>query len=170
MNRAALESVIQGSVDRHRGKPGPLLVILHDLQAQWGYVPDEAVPLLAEALTLTRAEIHGVISFYHDFRTTPGGRHQVQVCRAEACQAQGGRQLEAAVREHLGIDWHDTSADGMVTLEPVYCLGNCATGPAVRIDDAILGRVTPDRMRTLLDDLQREPVNISGLMTEAPHG
>ncbi len=169
-----LASLVKRLVADNRQRPGALLPILHALQAERGHIPDAAVALLSEALTLTRAEIHGVISFYHDFRTTPGGEHRLQVCRAEACQAQGGRELEAAAQQHLGLDWGQTTADGRVTLEPVYCLGNCATGPAVRLDDDILGRVTPARLSQLIDDLQRDPVNMSALQdgagSEVQHG
>lgn len=163
LDTARLHSLVDRIVADHRSRPGALMPILHSVQAELGYIPDAAVALLSEALTLTRAEIHGVISFYHDFRTTPGGRHRLQVCRAEACQAQGGRDLEALAQAQLGVAWHETTGDGSVTLEPVYCLGNCATGPAVRIDDDILGRVTPERMNQLIERLQREPVNVSAL-------
>jgi formate dehydrogenase subunit gamma len=122
---------------------GPLLPVLHRTQALFGYVPPEAIGIIAVELNLTRADVAGVISFYHDFRDCAPGRHRVQICRAEACQAVGARALEAHARQRLGIDLNETCADGSVTLEPVYCLGNCACGPAVRIDDDIHGRVTP---------------------------
>jgi len=125
----------------HHGMPGALLPILHAIQGELGWVPAEAVPVIAETLDLSRAEVHGVISFYHHFRTTPPGRHVVQVCRAESCQAMGGEALEAHAKASLGIDWHETTADGAVTLEPVYCLGNCACSPAIRVGDEILGRL-----------------------------
>lgn len=120
---------IQDEIDALKHKPGALLPILHAVQDRCGYVPREAVPLIAESLQLTRAEVHGVISFYHHFRTTPPGRHVVQICRAEACQARGSRALEKYARDTLGIDYHQTTADREITLEPVYCLGNCACGP-----------------------------------------
>jgi formate dehydrogenase subunit gamma len=117
------------SCARLKTLPGALLPILHEVQGALGYVPKDAVPLIAHALNLSRAEVHGVISFYHYFRTTKPGRHVVQLCRAEACQAVGAAQLEKHARRSLGVDFHGTTADGAVTLEPVYCLGNCALGP-----------------------------------------
>jgi formate dehydrogenase subunit gamma len=147
---------ISALVGHYTQLPGALLPLLHAIQSDLGYVPDSAVPIIAKGLNLSRAEVHGVISFYHDFKTTPVGRHTVQVCRAEACQSMGSRQLEAHAKQTLGIDYGETTADGAVTLEPVYCLGNCACSPSVRIDDAIYARVDTD----LFDDL------MSGLLTE----
>ncbi|EAS46703.1 NADH dehydrogenase (ubiquinone), 24 kDa subunit [marine gamma proteobacterium HTCC2207] len=147
---------ISALVGQYTQLPGALLPLLHAIQSDLGYVPDSAVPIIAKGLNLSRAEVHGVISFYHDFKTTPVGRHTVQVCRAEACQSMGSRQLEAHAKQALGIDYGETTADGAVTLEPVYCLGNCACSPSVRIDDAIYARVDTD----LFDDL------MSGLLTE----
>ncbi len=147
---------ISALVGHYMQLPGALLPLLHAIQSDLGYVPDSAVPIIAKGLNLSRAEVHGVISFYHDFKTTPVGRHTVQVCRAEACQSMGSRQLEAHAKQTLGIDYGETTADGAVTLEPVYCLGNCACSPSVRIDDAIYARVDTD----LFDDL------MSGLLTE----
>ena len=120
--------------------PGALLPILHDLQAAYGHVPDAAVPLVAEALNLSRAEVHGVLTFYHDFRRAPAGRHVLKLCRAEACQSMGHEALLTHVRTALGIDFHETTADGLVTLEPVFCLGLCACAPALTWDDAPHGR------------------------------
>ena len=120
--------------------PGALLPILHDLQAEYGHVPDAVVPLVAEALNLSRAEVHGVLTFYHDFRRAPAGRHVLKLCRAEACQSMGHEALLAHVRTALGIDFHETTADGRVTLEPVFCLGLCACAPALTWDDAPHGR------------------------------
>ncbi|WP_444678702.1 formate dehydrogenase subunit gamma [Halomonas sp. E19] len=151
---------IQDEIDALKHKPGALLPILHAVQDRCGYVPREAVPLIAESLQLTRAEVHGVISFYHHFRTTPPGRHVVQICRAEACQARGSRALEKYARDTLGIDYHQTTADREITLEPVYCLGNCACGPAVRVGNRVLGRVTPERFDTLVDELQTRPLEV----------
>ena len=147
---------ISALVGQYTQLPGALLPLLHAIQSDLGYVPDSAVPIIAKGLNLSRAEVHGVISLYHDFKTTPVGRHTVQVCRAEACQSMGSRQLEAHAKQALGIDYGETTADGAVTLEPVYCLGNCACSPSVRIDDAIYARVDTD----LFDDL------MSGLLTE----
>lgn len=113
---------------------GATLPILHALQDTFGYVDREAVPLIADALNLSRAEVHGVVSFYHDFRERPAGRHVVKLCRAEACQAVGAVALAAHARSSLGIDWHETTPDGRITLEPVFCLGLCACGPSALID------------------------------------
>jgi formate dehydrogenase subunit gamma len=134
--------------------PGALLPILHELQAEFGYVPDEATPLIADALNLSRAEVVGVVHFYHDFRTTPGGRHTVQVCRAEACQAVGADALAAHAETRLGVPMGDTTEDGAVTLRAVYCLGNCALGPAVMVDGRLCGRVTPERFDALLASVE----------------
>lgn len=131
-----------------------LLPILHGIQDALGWVPPEATPLIAQALNLSRAEVHGVTTFYHHFRTAPPGRHVLQVCRAEACQAMGGDALTAHAKATLGIDDHQTSADGTVTLEPVYCLGNCACAPSVRIGDAIHGRLDRQRLDALLAELR----------------
>ena len=129
---------------------GALLPILHAIQDELGYVPDAAVPIVAEVLNLSRAEVHGVVSFYHLFRTTPPGKQTLYVCRAEACQSMGSRDLERHAREKLGIEYHETTADGRFSLEPIYCLGNCACSPAVMIDDDVYGRVTPERLDELL--------------------
>ena len=134
-------------------KPGALLPILHAIQNSQGYIPAESLPMIADALHQTRAEIQGVITFYHHFRMTPPGRYSLEVCRAEACQARGSRALEAHVKEKLGIEYHSTTADREFSLEPVYCLGNCACGPSVRIGDDIVGRVTPDKFDRLVDEL-----------------
>ncbi|MGS4989500.1 formate dehydrogenase subunit gamma [Roseibium sp. RP-7] len=131
---------------------GPLLPMLHGLQAEFGYVPQAAVELIAEALNLSKAEVHGVISFYHDFRKAPAGRHVVKICRAEACQAVGGEALGEAVLAKLGLDWHGTTRNGDVTLEPVYCLGLCACAPAAMVDGKVIGRVTEDRMTRILQE------------------
>lgn len=135
---------------RHAGMPGPLLPLLHAVQQELGFIPPEAVPRIAEALNLSRAEVHGVISFYHYFRQHRPGRHVVQLCRAEACQAMNCQATEDHARERLGVDYHGTSADGGFTLEAAYCLGNCAAGPSVMIDDRLYGRVTPQRFDELL--------------------
>ena len=147
---ADLDALIQS----HRTLPGATLPILHAIQDAWGYIPDEALPRIATALNLSRAEVQGVVSFYHHFRRTPPGRHVVQVCRAESCLAMGADALEAHVRASLGIDVHQTSADGAVTLEPVYCLGNCACSPSIRVDDDIHGRMSPRRFDALVAELR----------------
>ena len=152
-NSGAGEELIAALIARFREVPGGLLPLLHAVQDSLGCIPAGAVPAIAGALGLSRAEVHGVISFYHDFRSEPAGRHVLQICRAEACQAMGSRELEAHVKARLGIDYGATSADGAVTLEAVYCLGNCACSPSVRLDDAIHARVDAARLDALLAEL-----------------
>lgn len=135
---------------RFAGTPGPLLPLLHAVQDEFGFIPPEAVPRIASALNLSRAEVHGVVSFYHYFRQHEPGRHIVQICRAEACQAMNCEATEAHAKRCLGVDYHGTSADGAFTLEAAYCLGNCAAGPSVMIDGKLYGRVTPARLDTIL--------------------
>lgn len=127
-------------LEAHQGLEGPLLPILHAIQEAFGYVPETAVPQIAKALTLSKAEVHGVISFYHDFRSAPAGRHVLKLCRAEACQTMGADAVADRIKKALGIDWHETTADGRVTLEPVFCLGLCACGPAAMVDGRLVGR------------------------------
>jgi len=135
-------------------RPGALLPVLHAIQDRIGHIPPDAVPVVANALNMTRAEVHGVVSFYHDFRNTPPGRHTVRVCLAEACQAMGGSALRDHARSSLGVDLHQTTADGTVSLEPVYCLGNCACAPAVMIDGDLHGRVSAERFDNLVSNLR----------------
>lgn len=131
-------------------KPGALLPVLHAIQDELSYIPAEVVPGIAKVLNLSRAEIHGVISFYHLFRTQPAGEKTVFICRAESCQAMGSRELEAHAKASLGIDFHETTADGAFSLEPVYCLGNCACSPAIMINERVHSRVTPDYFDELI--------------------
>ena len=131
--------------------PGALLPILHEVQKEYGYIPREAVQPIAEALNLSRAEVHGVISFYHHFRQRPVGRRLLQICRAEACQSVGALELEAGVKQLLGIDYHETTEDQAVSLEPVYCLGNCACAPSIMLGDSVYGRVTIEQVGSLLE-------------------
>ncbi len=126
--------------NRRKDMAGALLPILHDVQAEIGYVPKEAIPEIAQILNLSRADVHGVVSFYHDFRDHPPGRHILKVCRAEACQAMGGDALARQLKQALGLDWHETSSDNSVTLEPTYCLGLCACAPALMLDGEVVGR------------------------------
>jgi formate dehydrogenase subunit gamma len=133
-------------VAAHAGREGALLPILNDLLAAFGCVPKAAVPLLAEALNLSRAEVHGVISFYHDYRDAPAGRRVVRLCRAEACQSMGGEAVAAGLLARLGVDWGGTTADGEVTVEPVYCLGLCAVAPAALVDGEPVGRLDAARL------------------------
>jgi formate dehydrogenase subunit gamma len=128
-------------LDAHQGLEGPLLPILHAIQAAFGFVPEAAVPQIAKALQMTKAEVHGVISFYHDFRSAPAGRHVLKLCRAEACQTMGADVVADRIKAALGIGWHETTPDGRVTLEPVFCLGLCACGPAAMVDGRLVGRV-----------------------------
>lgn len=136
-----IESLVAQLVARHAGRRGALLPLLHDLQEKLGWLPDAAVPAIAHGLNLTRAEVHGVITFYHDFRHTPPATHVVRLCRAEACQARGGRRIEAAATERLGVAMGEARDDGQVALEPVYCLGLCAVGPSAMIDGRPLARL-----------------------------
>ncbi|MBZ5487691.1 formate dehydrogenase subunit gamma [Halomonas aquamarina] len=151
---------IQAEIDALKHTPGALLPILHALQDRFGFIPSDAVAMIAESLQQTRAEVHGVISFYHHFRTTPPGRHVVQICRAEACQSVGARALEAHAKARLGVDYHQTTPDRDITLEAVYCLGNCACGPSIRVDDQVRGRVTPEAFDELLDELQTQTLEV----------
>jgi formate dehydrogenase subunit gamma len=137
-------------VDRNRGRAGNLIEILHAIQNELGYVPADAVPLVASELNLSRAEVHGVVTFYHHFRHAPPGKHTLQLCRAESCQSMGGDALAAHAKARLGIDFKQTTPDGRFTLEPVYCLGNCACSPALMIDGELHGRVTPQRFDELV--------------------
>lgn len=143
-------AVVEDIAARLGQMPGALMPVLHAVQARFGFIPDGAVPLIARALNLSRAEVHGVVSFYHDFRKSPPGRHLVRICRAESCQAMGAVELAEHVQKRLGIAFGQTSRDGEFTLEPVYCLGNCACSPALVIGDEIYGRVTPAQFDDLV--------------------
>jgi formate dehydrogenase subunit gamma len=140
-----------------KAQPGALLPILHAVQDVIGFVPPEAVELIASELNLSRAEVHGVVSFYHYFRQEPAGRHVIHLCRAEACQSVGAVALEHHAKKALGVDFHQTTADGAISLEPVYCLGNCALGPSVMIDHRLQGRVTPQRFDALVSLARTKP-------------
>lgn len=133
--------LIRKVLDRRAGTEGAALPILHDIQDALGFVPTEAVPMIAQALNRTRAEIHGVFTFYTDFRTAPAGRHLVRLCQAEACQSMGAAAVATALAERIGVAMGETAADGRVTLEPVYCLGLCACAPAGMIDGEVVGRI-----------------------------
>ena len=137
----------------HGSGEGRLLPVLHAVQAVFGHVPAEAVPVLADHFNLSRAEVYGTISFYHDFRHQPPGRHVLKLCRAEACQAMGADRLHDNVKQQLGVDWHGTTGDGRVTLEPVFCLGLCATAPAALLDDRPLVRLEAAALAVRLADL-----------------
>ena len=138
---------------RYDNKPDALLEILHDLQHEVGFVEEAALPVLAKALNISRAEVHGVVTFYHEFRRKPAGRHVVKMCKAEACQAMAGNELAAAAEKTLKIRFGETTADGAITLEAVYCLGLCATAPAMLVDERPVGRVSLEKFQALAAEL-----------------
>jgi len=142
-------------IAEHSHLEGATLVILHALQEAFGYVPEPAIPMVASALNLSRAEVHGVFTFYHDFRREPAGRHVLKLCRAEACQAAGGDALAARAEAQLGISLGHTTADDRVTLEPIYCLGLCATAPSAMLDGRLVGRLNEARIDALVAEAQR---------------
>lgn len=141
---------VTAAIERHRGQPGALLPLLHAVQDALGYVPPLAVAPIAQALNLSRAEVHGVLTFYHHFRQTPPGRKVVRICQAEACQSMGAAALIAHVQQSLGCALHETTADGNFTIEPVYCLGLCALSPAASIGEQLHARLTPEKLDRLL--------------------
>jgi formate dehydrogenase iron-sulfur subunit len=145
-----IANIVAAAIENNRGRIGALMPVLHEVQHALGHIPKDSVPLIAKALNLSRAEVQGVIGFYHDFKTEAHGETIVQVCRAEACQANGGRALEAHARNRLGIDFGGTTDDRKFTLEAVYCLGNCACTPSIRIGDDVHARVTPERFDELI--------------------
>ena len=138
------EARIREILDAHRGMEGAMLPILHAVQEAFGHVPEAALPLIAADLGISKAEAHGVMTFYHDFRERPAGRKVLKLCRAESCKSMGADALAEGVQARLGLDWHQTSADGAVTLEPVFCLGLCACGPAAMVDGQLVGRASVD--------------------------
>ncbi len=144
-------------LDRYAGVDGALLPVLHAVQSAEGYVPASAVPRIADRLRLSRAEVHGVISYYHHFRDQPAGKVVVQICRAEACQAVGGEAFAAEAVKVLGCDFHQTTNDGSLTLEPVYCLGQCACGPSVMINEDVHARMNVERLKQLVDRARSKP-------------
>lgn len=148
-----IDETLAAILARHSGREGALIPILHDIQDAFGFVPEAAVPTLAQRLNLTRAEVHGTLSFYHDFRAEPPGRRVVKLCQAEACQARGGRAVTAALEERLSVALGETAADGSVTLEAVYCLGLCASGPAALVDGRPVGRLGPASVERLADQV-----------------
>ena len=156
-NATASADAVRHALELHAQEPGALLPVLHAVQDALGHVPADAVPAIAEALNLSRAEVHGVITYYHFFRNAPPGRHVLQVCRAEACQSCGAEELLAHAERTLGCARHETRADGALTLEPVYCLGLCASSPAIQIDDRLHARVTPQRLDALVGALGLQP-------------
>jgi formate dehydrogenase subunit gamma len=146
------EALVRDIVATYRGQRGALLPILHAVQETLGYVPQEAIPVLAEELNLSRADVHGVVSFYHDFRSAPAGRTTVRICRGEACQAVGAERLVSHVQEACGMSLGETSTDGSLTVEQVFCLGNCALGPAAQVNGRLRGRLDEARLSAILDE------------------
>lgn len=145
---------VQEILTRHQGREGALLPILHDVQADFGFIPPAAVPEIARALNLGKAEVHGVVTFYHDFRQQPAGAHVVKLCRAEACQAMGADRVADHAKARLGVDFHGTTPDGQVTLEPVFCLGLCACGPAALVDGTLVGRLDAAKLDAIVEGLK----------------
>lgn len=141
-------------IDEMKGLEGPLLPILHGIQHEFGYVPREALPVIATGLNLSRAEVHGVVSFYHDYRSQPAGRHVLKLCQAESCQSMGSDAVAAKFKQLLGIDFHETSKDGAVTLEPVYCLGLCACSPAAMFDGEVIGRLDAEKIDEIVAEVR----------------
>lgn len=133
--------------------PGGLLPLLHEIQGKFGYVPESTYPAISKGLGLSVAEVHGVVSFYHHFRTHKPGKHIIQICHAESCQSMGSEALENHAKQCLKVDYHGTTADGNITLEPVYCLGNCALSPAILIDEALYGKVSTEDFDTLVNEV-----------------
>lgn len=144
------KTIVLDVINNHLDMPGNLLPILHGIQDTLGYIPQEAVTDISSLLNLSKAEVHGVITFYHYFRTTAPGKHVIRICRAESCQAMNSKELENHAKQTLGIDFHETTSDEHFSLEPVYCLGNCACSPSITIDDDVYGRVTPEKFDQLL--------------------
>jgi len=141
---------VETHIAAHKSRPGALMPLLHAIQDDIGYVPEESYALISKALNISVAEVHGVVTFYHHFRTHKPGKHILQICRAESCQAMGSDALEAHVKKTLGIDYHQTTADGAITLEAVYCLGNCACSPSVAVDEQVCGRVDTTRLDQII--------------------
>lgn len=136
------------------GLEGPLLPILHGLQEEFGFVPDESLPVIAKALNISNAEVHGVVTFYHDYRRHPAGRHVLKICQAEACQSMGSDAVAAKIKQLLGIGFHETTKDGSVTLEPIYCLGLCACAPAAMLDGEVIGRLDNDKLEEIAAEVR----------------
>lgn len=137
-------------VDNRASLEGPLLPILHDIQAEFGFVPQDALRVIAEKLNLSRAEVHGVMTFYHDFREEPAGRHVLKLCRAEACQSMDSDRVAEYAQRKLGVEWNETTADGAVTLEPVYCLGLCSCAPSAMLDGRVIGRLDEQKLDAII--------------------
>jgi formate dehydrogenase subunit gamma len=149
-----IETRAKAVIAEHIELEGPLLPILHGMQEEFGCVPQETLPVIAEALNLSRAEVHGVMSFYHDFRQQPAGRHVIKLCRAEACQSVGGDAIASRLQQLLGISFHETTADGSVTLDPVYCLGLCSCAPAALVDGEPVGRLDEETLAEIVAEVR----------------
>lgn len=147
----SLEASVLRIVALHEGREGALLPVLHDVQAAFGCIPHDAVPLIARGLNLSRAEVHGVVTFYHDFRSEPAGQRHVKICRGEACQSMGADAMAQRVLGHFGIDWNGTTEGGSVTVSPVFCLGLCSVAPAVQLGDALHARVSAEALIKLVE-------------------
>jgi len=141
---------VDALIAAYQDMPGALMPLLHAIQDNIGYVPESTYPQIAKALSLSVAEVHGVVTFYHHFRTHKPGRHVMQICRAESCQSMGSEALEAHAKKCLNVDYHQTTSDNAITLEAVYCLGNCALSPAVMIDEEVYGRVSAADLDALI--------------------
>jgi formate dehydrogenase subunit gamma len=149
-----IETRAKAVIAEHIELEGPLLPILHGMQEEFGCVPQETLPVIAEALNLSRAEVHGVMSFYHDFRQQPAGRHVIKLCRAEACQSVGGDAIASRLQQLLGISFHETTADGSVTLDPVYCLGLCSCAPAALVNGEPVGRLDEETLAEIVAEVR----------------
>jgi formate dehydrogenase subunit gamma len=141
-------------IEELRGLEGPLLPILHGIQEEFGHVPAETLPVIAEALNISKAEVHGVVTFYHDYRKQPAGRHVLKLCQAEACQSMGSDAIAAKMKQLLGIGFHETAKDGSVTLEPVYCLGLCACAPSAMLDGEVIGRLDEEMLEEIAAEVR----------------
>ena len=141
-------------IEQWKGAEGPLLPILHDIQSEFGHVPADALPVIAEALNVSRAEVHGVVTFYHDYRDHVAGRHVLKLCRAEACQSMGGDAIAQKIQQLLGVGFHETAKDGSVTVEPIYCLGLCACAPAAMLDGSVIGRLDDEKIAEIVAEVR----------------
>lgn len=148
-----IETITSDIVDELQSLEGPMLPILNDIQEKFGYVPKDSLPVIADKLNLSKAEVHGVVSFYHDYRTEPAGKHVVKICRAEACQAMGVNELSDKLLKLLGLNWGETSKDGNVTVEATYCLGLCACAPAAMVDGKLIARLDKAKIETLAEEV-----------------
>lgn len=155
LSSADLEK-IDAHIADHQGVEGGLLPLMHAIQDDIGYVPEAIYPQVSKAMALSVAEVHGFVTFYHHFRTHPVGKHVLQVCRAESCQAMGSEKLEADIKTKLGVDYHETTQDGKITLLPVYCLGNCACSPAVMMDEEVYGRVDMEQLAVIVSEVSND--------------